>query len=267
MLEVTPVQFWLSEQARLYILVLACALLWTLESLAPLYRYGKDRLASAFPNVVLALLLVLTNLALSVVTARLSDFTAGHGIGLFFLLELSPPVKLVLGVAALDFFGYLAHLLLHKSWLGWQFHRVHHSEKAVDVTTAFRQHPGETVWRILWQLMAVVVFGLPLWVVVAYLTLSALNAQLEHANIKLGGRIDGLLRLVFVTPNMHKTHHSRRQVETDTNYSNIFSFWDRLCGTYTPRVDFGKLRYGLDGFDEADRQTLRSLLKIPFLRV
>src|SRR4029453_19273455 len=131
--------------------------------------------------------------------------------------------------------------LLHKSWLGWQFHRVHHSENAVDVTTAFRQHPGETVWRILWQLAAIIVLGLPLWVVLIYLTLSALNAQIEHANIKLGERVDGLLRLFFVTPNMHKTHHSRRQFETETNYSNIFSFWDRLCGTYTPRVDFEEL--------------------------
>jgi sterol desaturase/sphingolipid hydroxylase (fatty acid hydroxylase superfamily) len=176
-------------------------------------------------------------------------------------------MKLILGVAALDFFGYLAHLALHKSWLGWQFHRVHHSEKAVDVTTAFRQHPGETVWRILWQLAAIVVFGLPLWVVVIYLTLSGLNAQLEHANIQLSDRVDGLLRLLIVTPNMHKTHHSRLQLETDTNYSNIFSFWDRLCGTYTPQVNFKELRYGLDGFDDADKQTLRSLLKIPFVKV
>ena len=260
-------QFWLSEQSRLSALILLCALLWTLESVIPLYRYGRDRLPHAFPNVVLALLLVLTNLALSAGSARLAAFTDRNGIGLFSLLELSPLMRLLLGVAALDFFGYLAHLLLHKSRLGWRFHRVHHSEKVVDVTTAFRQHPGETVWRILWQMAAVVVFGLPLWVVVIYLTLSGLNAQLEHANVRLNDRLDGLLRLFVVTPNMHKTHHSRLRKETDSNYSNIFSFWDRLCGTYTPRVDFKELRYGLKGFDAADRQTLRSLLKMPFVKV
>src|SRR5215207_1190066 len=260
-------QFWISEQARLYALILLCALLWALESVIPLYRYGRDRLPHAVPNVVLALLLVLTNLALSAGSARLAAFTDRGGIGLFSLLELSPLMKLIFGVAALDFFGYLSHLLLHKSWLGWQFHRVHHSEMAVDVTTAFRQHPGETVWRILWQMAAIVVFGLPLWVAVIYLTLSGLNAQLEHANIKLNDRVDGLLRLFVVTPNMHKTHHSRLRKETDSNYSNIFSFWDRLCGTYTPRVDFKELRYGLKGFDGADRQTLRSLLKMPFVKV
>ena len=259
-------QFWISEQARLYALILLCALLWTLESVVPLYRYGRGHLPHAFPNVVLALLLVVTNLALSAGTARLAAFGDRRGIGLFPLLDLPPLLTLILGVAALDFFGYWAHRLLHQSWLGWQFHRVHHSEIAVDVTTAFRQHPGETVWRILWQLGAAVLFGLPLWVVVIYLTLSGLNAQLEHANVRLGERIDGLLRLFVVTPNMHKAHHSRKQRETDTNYSNIFSFWDRLCGTYTPRVDFGELRYGLDGFDEAHRQSLRGLLTMPFVK-
>jgi sterol desaturase/sphingolipid hydroxylase (fatty acid hydroxylase superfamily) len=260
-------QVLLSEQGRLAALAILCAILWTLESFIPLYRYGRERLPHALPNVALALLLILTNLAISFGTARLAVFTASNGIGFLFWLDLSPLMKLVPGVAALDFCGYLAHLLLHKSWRGWQFHRVHHSEKAVDVTTAFRQHPGETVWRILWQSAAIVIFGLPLWVIVIYLTLSALNAQLEHANIKLNDRVDGLLRLIVVTPNMHKTHHSRRQLQTDTNYSNIFSFWDRLCGTYTPRVDFENLRYGLDGFDDADKQTLRSLLKLPFVRL
>src|SRR4051812_19299174 len=230
-------QFWLSEQARLSALILICALLWTLESIVPLYRYGRDRLPHAFPNVALALLLILTNVAVSVGSARLAEFSARSGIGLLFLLQLSSLMKLILGVATLDFFAYMAHVLLHKSWLGWQFHRVHHSEKTGDVTTAFRQHPGETVWRILWQLAGIIIFGLPLWVVAIYLTLSGLNAQLEHANIRLNDRVDGLLRLFVVTPHMHKAHHSRRRVETDTNYSNIFSIWDRLCGTYTPRVN------------------------------
>jgi sterol desaturase/sphingolipid hydroxylase (fatty acid hydroxylase superfamily) len=256
-------QLWFSEQTRLSALILFCALLWTLESIVPLYRYGKERLPHVLPNITLALLLILTNLTLSVSSAYLAAFSARNGLGLFSMLEFSPVMKLIFGVAALDFFGYLAHLALHKSWLGWQFHRVHHSEKAVDVTTTFRQHPGETVWRILWQLAAIVIVGLPLWIVVIYLTLSALNAQLEHANIKLSGGVDRLLRLFIVTPNMHKTHHSRIQLETDTNYSNIFSFWDRLCGTYTPRVNFEELRYGLNGFDDADKQTLRSLLKLP----
>jgi sterol desaturase/sphingolipid hydroxylase (fatty acid hydroxylase superfamily) len=210
-------------------------------------------------------ILVLTNLALSFGSAYVAGFTVRKGVGVFSLFGLSAWTQAVLGVVALDLFAYFAHVLLRKSWLGWQFHRVHHSERAVDVTTAFRQHPGETVWRMLWQLAAVLVFGIPLWVVIIYLVVSALNAQMEHANIRLNGSVDRLLRLLIVTPHMHKVHHSRDQRETDSNYANIFSFWDRLFGTYTAEIDFRRLHYGLDGFDAQEMQTLRGLLKMPFM--
>jgi sterol desaturase/sphingolipid hydroxylase (fatty acid hydroxylase superfamily) len=259
------VQALLTDQVRLLVLVGLCGFLWSLESIVPLYRYQNSRVRHALPNVALTMILVLTNLALSFSSAYLAGFTVRLGVGLFPLFVLSKCTQLVLGVVALDLFAYFAHVLLHKSWLGWQFHRVHHSENAVDVTTAFRQHPGETVWRILWQLSAVVVFGIPLWAVAIYLILSALNAQMEHANIRLNETVDRLLRLIIVTPHMHKAHHSRDQIETDSNYSNIFSFWDRLFGTYTAEIDFQRLRYGLDGFDASEKQTLRGLLKMPFM--
>jgi sterol desaturase/sphingolipid hydroxylase (fatty acid hydroxylase superfamily) len=255
----------LTDQARLAVLILLCGLLWALESIIPLYRFRHSRVRHAMPNVALTVLLVFTNLGLSFSSAYLAGFSVRNGVGLFVFLDLPLWTRIIPGVLALDLFAYVAHVLLHKSWLGWQFHRVHHSENAVDVTTAFRQHPGETVWRILWQLAAIVVFGIPLWVVVVYLILSGFNAELEHANIRLNFRIDRLLRLLVVTPNMHKVHHSRDQRETDSNYSNIFSLWDRLFGTYTSSIDFRKLNYGLDGFDVKQRQTIGGLLKMPFV--
>jgi len=255
-----------NDQTRLLLLVGLCGLLWSLESMVPLYRYQNSRLRHAIPNVALTLILVLTNLALSFSSAYLADFSVRHGVGLLSVVTLPSWGQIILSIAALDFFAYLAHRWLHQFWLGWQFHRVHHSENAVDVTTAFRQHPGETIWRLLWQLAAIVVFGVPLWIVLIYLIISALNAQLEHANIKVNVKLDRWLRLLVVTPNMHKVHHSRDQRETDSNYSNIFSLWDRLLGTYTAEVDFQKLCYGLDGFDVREKQTLRGLLKMPFMR-
>ena len=254
-----------SDQLRFVVLIVACTLLWSLESFKPLNDYAKDRFRRAVPNLGFTALLVATNLLLSLATAQLVSFIQVNEIGLFFLIPLAPWMSLVLGVIALDLFAYVAHFLLHKSWLGWQFHRVHHSDRDVNVTTAFRQHPGETIWRVFWQVLAVVVFGLSLEVAAVYLTISALNAQLEHTNIKVNDCLDGWLRLLVVTPNMHKVHHSREQIETDTNYSNIFSIWDRIFGTYTPRVDFNRLRYGLDGFDDPGKQTLPALLKLPFV--
>ena len=206
---------WFSPQSRLLVLIIGTAILWTIESLLPLYRYEKHRLRRALPNIAFTVLLILTNLLLSFVTACVANFVMDKRIGVFFLFDMPSVLPALFGVMALDLFTYFAHLLMHKSWLGWQFHRVHHSDPEVNVTTAFRQHPGETLWRILWQLLAVATFGLPLSVVVVY--------------------------------------------------SNIFSIWDRIFGTYTATVDFSRLRYGLDGFDDRKKQTLPALLKLPFL--
>ena len=244
-----------SEPFRVTLLITGCVVLWSLESLVPLYRAGDGRVRRALPNAGLTVLLLLTNLALSVLVAGVARFAEANRVG------LPAWVEVLTGIAALDLFAYVAHVLLHRMPLAWRFHRVHHSDPAVDVTTAFRQHPGETVWRVLWQLPAIVILGLPLWIVVLYLMVSAANAQLEHANIRVPEKLDRWLRILFVTPNMHKVHHSRLQPETDSNYANIFSVWDRLFGTYTRRVDFAALRYGLDDADDA---TFVGLLRMPF---
>src|SRR5262245_33115553 len=199
--------FLLSTQSRLLALIIGSTVLWTIESLLPLYRYEKHRLRRALPNIALNVLLVLINLSLSFATAGVATFVKNKRIGVFFLFDIPSGLAAPLGVMALDLFTYPAHVLMHKSWLGWQFHRVHHSDKEVNVTTAFRQHPGETVWRILWQLLAVATFGLPLSVVVVYLGISTFNAQLEHTNIKLFAPLEHLLRLLLVPPNMHNIHH------------------------------------------------------------
>ena len=255
----------MTDQARLVMLILMCGLLWTLESIFPLFQFRKTRVRHAMPNLALTLIFVGTNFIISFAFANLASFSVRNGIGLFTLLGPPAWIQIIFGVLALDLFAYFAHVLLHKSRVGWQIHRVHPSDNAVDVTTAFRQHPFETVWRRLWQLSGILVFGIPLRIAVMYLILSGLNAELEHANINVKRRLDRFLQLLVVTPNMHKVHHSRHQRETDSNYSNIFSLWDRLFRTYTKSIDFNTLNYGLDGFDMKERQTVRGLLKMPFV--
>jgi len=252
-----------SDQVRLLTLIVGCAALWSVESVAPLYLQA-NRFRRSSPNIALAIILIVTNLAFSFATAGVAAFTAQYHLGILLLVKMPLWLATLAGIAALDLFTYVAHVLLHKSSTGWRFHRIHHSDSQVNVTTAFRQHPGETLWRILWQILAIVLFGIPLWMLASYLFISTLNAQLEHANIRVFEPVDRVLRLLFVTPNMHKVHHSRKQFQTDTNYSNILSVWDRMFGTYTARLDFGQLSYGLDGFDQENQQTWRALLKTPF---
>src|SRR5215831_21087539 len=153
-----------NDPTRLVLLVTACVLLSSLEALVPLFHYRRGRLRRAVPNLVLALGVVLTNLAFASAMASLSAMVMHERLGLLARWHWSPWLQLVLGIAGLDLFAYVAHVLLHKLSLGWKIHRVHHSELEVDVTTAFRQHPGETLWRLLWQCLAIGVFGLPFWI-------------------------------------------------------------------------------------------------------
>jgi sterol desaturase/sphingolipid hydroxylase (fatty acid hydroxylase superfamily) len=255
-----------SAGARLAFLLVCFAVVLLFEAAFPLFKHGRsDRLRNIARNAAITAIFVGVNLLLSPLSPLAAHWAMDAKFGLSYWLGLSPLSQLLLGLVGLDLFAYLAHVSMHKLGWMWRFHRMHHADRFVDVTTAFRQHPGETLWRIGWHIAAVIVFGTPAWVLVTYLTLSALNGQLEHANIRLPDRLDRWLRLVFVTPNMHKMHHSRYQPETDSNYSNLLSIWDRIGNTYNHGPRFAELHYGLDGFDDPARQSLGGLLKMPFM--
>jgi sterol desaturase/sphingolipid hydroxylase (fatty acid hydroxylase superfamily) len=258
---------WLSHGARLGYLVAALAVLLLFELAVPLFsRTRGDLISHAIRNLVVTAIFLAVNLLLSPLSPFATSLVTSTQFGLSYWLGLSPIAQLILGIIGLDLFAYFAHVTMHKIPALWQFHRVHHSDAEVDVTTAFREHPGETLWRVGWHIAGVIVFGTPLWVLVSYLTLSAMNAQFEHANIRLPATLDRWLRLLFVTPNMHKVHHHRHLPATDMNYSNLLSIWDRLGETYSHGPDFDAVHYGLDGFDDADKQSVSGLLKMPFMK-
>jgi sterol desaturase/sphingolipid hydroxylase (fatty acid hydroxylase superfamily) len=257
---------WMSNSSRLTFLLATFAVVFAFELALPLFgRSRSDMLSHAIRNMVLTVLFLGVNLLLSPLSPFATGFVTSAQFGLSYWLGLSPFAQLVIGLIGLDLFAYSAHVTMHKIPALWRFHRVHHSDAEVDVTTAFREHPGETLWRIFWHIAGVVVFGTPMWVLITYLTLSAMNGQLEHANIRLPTRLDRWLRLLFVTPNMHKVHHHRTLPETDMNYSNLLSIWDRLGETYSHGPDFASLHYGLDGFDDAEKQSVTGLMKMPFM--
>ncbi len=255
-----------SAGSRIAFLLIAFAIVFVFEVAFPLFAYGRrDRVRNIGRNLAITAIFLGVNLLLHPVSPLAAQLSFDAQFGLSYWFGLSPSGQLVAGIIGLDLFAYLAHVTLHKFGWMWRFHRMHHSDRLVDVTTAFREHPGETLWRVGWHIAGVFAFGTPPWVLVTYLTLSALNAQVEHANIRLPERLDGWLRVLFVTPNMHKVHHSRHQPETDSNYSNLLSIWDRLGGTYNRGPRFAELRYGLDGFDGEDKQSLGGMLKTPFM--
>jgi sterol desaturase/sphingolipid hydroxylase (fatty acid hydroxylase superfamily) len=205
-------------------------------------------------NLALTFVLIVVSLALGVTSNGRGRPGAEGGT-----------VRVLAAIVVLDGLAYLAHVLMHALPFGWRFHRVHHSDAHVDVTTAFRQHPLETLWRYGFQASGALVVGASSSAVAIYLAVSAVVAQVEHAHVSLPWRIERVARWVFATPAMHRVHHSRLPAETNTNYSNIFSVWDRVFGTYrAPRPD-DIIHFGLDEYGAPERQQVAHLLKAPFV--
>ena len=180
------------------------------------------------------------------------------------MFALPPLLAMAAAVLVLDFSFYVAHVAMHHIPSFWRFHRVHHSDPAVDVTTTIRQHPGEGVIRYAFMAAFAIPLGASPGAFAVYRVWSALNGLLEHSNIQVPLWLDHLLSLVSTWPNMHKVHHSRDARYTDTNYGNIVSLWDRLFFTFTPARYGTNIVYGLDGFDDPATQTTAGLLVMPF---
>jgi sterol desaturase/sphingolipid hydroxylase (fatty acid hydroxylase superfamily) len=176
-------------------------------------------------------------------------------------------LQTVSGILVLDFsVGYLSHRAMHMLPFMWRFHQIHHSDPFVDVTTTYRTHPVETVWRFLFAIVPIWILGLPAAAVMIQRLLQATNGVIEHANIRLAATVDGLLSTVWVTPNVHKMHHSRQVHETNSNYANLLTIYDRLFGTYTPSGPAVSVVYGLDGADRSKIASFRDLLAMPLQR-
>jgi sterol desaturase/sphingolipid hydroxylase (fatty acid hydroxylase superfamily) len=254
----------MNHQISLIILFALCVALASAEAVWPMIAFGRERRKHYLANLGLTGLVLAVNLAVGALPATASLWAQSYSVGVCHWASFPGWAVLGLSLLGLDFVAYWAHVGLHRFEAGWRLHRVHHCEPFVDVTTAFRQHPGETIVRTGMTAAGVVLLGVPVWCLAIYLTMSAASALVEHANVRLPARCDRVARWVFVTPTMHKTHHSRHKIETNSNYSNIFSFWDRLCGTYRPLGTMRAGRYGLDQFDDPDGQSLRGLLALPF---
>ena len=165
----------------------------------------------------------------------------------------------------LDLIGaYLPHYIQHKVKFLWRIHLVHHSDHNVDTTTANRHHPLESIIRFAFTLLGVLILGTSIGVVFLYQSISLILSQFNHANIKLPLNLDNVLSFIIVSPDMHKVHHHYVMPYTDSNYGNIFSFWDRLFGTHMS-LEPSKIIYGVDTFfNKEENQKINSLLYRPF---
>ncbi|HUG91622.1 MAG TPA: sterol desaturase family protein [Planctomycetaceae bacterium] len=252
--------------ARLVLPVVLLAVFWLWETWHPFFGLREGRLRHAGHNLALALgNTVVLAFTAGAATVAVCAWTAHNGWGLLSVWPLAGPVRFALALVLLDAWMYVWHRANHAVPLLWRFHRMHHSDNRMDVTTATRFHLGEHLGGATLRLGLIPLVGFQIWHIVVYELLVVAITQFHHADVSLG-RLDRWLRLVIVTPDMHKMHHSRWRPETDSNYSTVLSVWDRLARTFRMRPDPRTLVFGLDEFDDGRWQTVWGMLKTPFTR-
>jgi sterol desaturase/sphingolipid hydroxylase (fatty acid hydroxylase superfamily) len=244
------------------------AILGVLEVLIPAFQHPErlDRWPTNFSlGVINSILLPLA--PVSAVWG--ADWAYTHGVG--FLNQIAHPwwIAVAVTLAVRSLAGYLDHVLMHKVPLLWRLHRVHHLDTHLDISTSLRSHPAEYVINLLIIVPAAIVFGMPPSVLVIYELADTMVSVFSHANLRVPEGLDRWLRSILVTPNMHSLHHSSYQPETDSNYGTVFTFWDRLFGTYRygPARSYDELQIGLTEIRDQRAWNLLWQLKSPALSI
>jgi sterol desaturase/sphingolipid hydroxylase (fatty acid hydroxylase superfamily) len=191
---------------------------------------------------------------------------AGNGWGLFHVAGLRLSIASLLGFLALDLAIYAQHVAFHKVPLLWRLHRMHHADLDIDVTTGLRFHPIEIVISMLIKIAVVIALGIPPVAVFAFEVVLNATSLFNHGNVSMPSWLDRAVRLIVVTPDMHRVHHSIEPRETDSNFGFNLPWWDRLFRTYraAPRAGHDRMTIGLSTFRDPAELRLDRLLTQPF---
>ena len=250
-----------------FISILLLMIVW--EILAPrrVQRVSRAlRWANNLGLVVLNTLLLRLLFPLAAVGAAV--FAEQYQFGLFHYVTTPPALALILSLLLLDLLIYFQHRVFHRvPWL-WRLHRMHHADQEFDVTTGLRFHPVEILLSMVIKLSAVALLGAPVVAVIIFEVVLNGTALFNHGNVRLPAWLDRRLRLILVTPDMHRVHHSAEPDETNSNYGFSVSWWDRLFKTYRAETRAGQLKFliGLHEFRTTRDQRLDQMLFQPFRR-
>lgn len=253
-------------RGAVFTFVLLAMALWEIAAeRRPQSIHRRQRWPSNLSIVVLDTLVVRLIFPLAVVGAAL--VAAERGWGLFNVVTAPMWLALVASVVVLDMAIYFQHRLFHAvPWL-WRLHRMHHADLEFDVTTGLRFHPLEILISIGIKLVVVTLLGAPALSVLIFEVLLNATSMFNHGNVRLPDRLDRRLRLLVVTPDMHRVHHSIIRRETDSNFGFNLPWWDRLFGTYIAQPTAGHLdmTIGIEEFRESRDLRLDRMLLQPFV--
>ncbi|HYI79189.1 MAG TPA: sterol desaturase family protein [Chryseolinea sp.] len=250
------------------ILVALFMLLFASESIFALRRRIQSRARRVVINTIVSIpAFISLRLVFIPVVVWIAFKAQTLEFGLFHLLALPTWINFLAAFLLLDYGNYLWHVLLHRLPILWRFHLVHHTDLDLDVLTATRFHFVELFASVIFRGGILFILGVPPQTVLIYEIVFEAATQFHHSNLRLPVKLETMLGKIFVTPRMHGIHHSIIKHETDSNYSVIFSFWDRLHKTLRLSVHQDALIIGVPSYQNADELTGWFLLKLPFTKI
>jgi sterol desaturase/sphingolipid hydroxylase (fatty acid hydroxylase superfamily) len=245
--------------------IFAAMALW--ELLAPRRSQVIGRLRRWPGNIAIVVLdMLLIRLVLPTAAVGVALFAQSHGWGVFHTLQVPTWLGVIASLILLDLAVYLQHVLFHAVPVLWRLHRMHHADLEFDVTTGARFHPLEILLSMAIKLGVVTALGAPAVAVLIFEVLLNATSMFNHGNVNLPRRFDRVLRWLFVTPDMHRVHHSVVPRETNSNFGFNLPWWDRLCGTYRdqPVAGHAGMTIGIEQFRDPRELRLDRMLLQPF---
>lgn len=209
---------------------------------------------------------IIINLVFSTVIVGTATYTQTHKLGVLNMVQAPVWLKILFTVVFMDFILYVWHFLNHEMPFLWRFHRMHHSDLNMDVSTATRFHIGELAISAVIKISLIFFLGASPVGVLIFESAVVLCAQFHHSSIKVPKWFETVYWILFVPPSMHRIHHSVVIKERDTNYGTILSLWDRFLGTLLSDVDQGKIRIGVGAYRRPEKLNFHHLLAMPFTR-
>ncbi len=240
------------------------AVLWAVESVAPMFIGRSRRVTHGLANLALAAINAALAFGCAFGILFVTEYSRVHELGLLHRVDLPIWAKWVIALVVFDGWQYWWHRLNHRLPLLWRFHAVHHSDAEMDATSAVRFHTVEIAFSFAARMLVLPVLGMTIPQVLLYEAITLPIIMFHHSNIRMPGKLDRALRLFIVTPWMHWVHHSRWQPETDSNYSSGLSVWDRVFGSFRLREKPETIDLGLDEWNEKEWRGLWGMWRKPF---
>lgn len=251
------------ENVILILFLSVMASIFIFETLFPRKKRLYSRLFRWSNNI---LIILIDKLVVLIIPFSLSNYTFQYS--LFKLVNLNSVILFIISFIILDIIIYFQHRLFHVNNFFWKLHLMHHTDQDLDFTSALRFHPFEILLSIIIKSIAVYILGINITTLIIFETCTSLFAIFNHGNFKINDKLEKMLRLVIITPDLHRIHHSIFKKECNSNYGTIFTFWDKVFKTFVSnsKIEQTEMILGILGYDEKKYSKIHWMLITPFLR-